>query len=98
MIERHWKGIAGKESKATYIQYLNENTFAYLQSLAGFIASKILTREVAQGIEFLVITSWASMEHIKAFAGDQIEVAVVPQNVADLMISYDPFVTHYRVE
>jgi hypothetical protein len=37
------------------------------------------------------------MDAIRRFAGDDAEVAVVPQNVQEMMLEYDARVRHYEV-
>ena len=97
MIQRHWRGIAKSEKANNYIQHLLTETFPQLGKINGFKSASILKKETQNGIEFLVITVWESIENIKKFAGEEVEIAVVPQVVKDLMLSYDEFVTHYEV-
>lgn len=57
----------------------------------------MLKRNVPEGVEFLVITEWESLEAIKQFAGADPEVAVVPAAVQEIMIRYDKVVKHYEI-
>jgi hypothetical protein len=52
---------------------------------------------VPNGVEFLVVTQWASIEAVRAFAGAEVESAVVPEKVQDMMVTYDRAVRHYEV-
>jgi len=97
MISRHWKGIAKPGEAENYIHHLKTDTFPKLSEIDGFISASILTRPVDQGPEFLIVTEWESIEAIKAFAGEEADVAVVPQVVQDMMIDYDRNVRHYEV-
>lgn len=97
MISRHWKGVAKKERADEYIDHLKRETFPALKKIDGFIAAQILSREVNNGVEFLVITQWKSLKVIHQFAGKNIDVAVVPKLVQDIMVRYDPTVTHYEM-
>ena len=97
MIERHWTGIARKESANEYIAHLRNDTFEEIKKIKGFISAAILKRELSEGVEFLVITKWETLEVIKQFAGEEIETAVVPKLVQDIMIKYDKTVRHYEV-
>jgi len=98
MIERHWKGIAKREMAKDYIIHLKNDTFKRLTTIRGFISAKILKREVAQGIEFLIVTKWQNVDAIRGFAGANIDIAVVPDHVQELMITYDKTVQHYGVD
>ncbi len=97
MIERHWKGIARKERANEYIDHLRSDTFQEIKKIKGFISASILKRDASEGVEFLVITRWETLEVIKQFAGEKIETAVVPKLVQEIMIKYDKKVRHYEV-
>lgn len=97
MIERHWKGITKKERAEDYIAHLQNDTFQQLKTIAGFISGKILEREADNGIEFLIVTKWQSVDAIKEFAGTEIEMAVIPKKVHEMMHSYDKWVQHYKI-
>jgi len=97
VIERHWKGIARNERAGEYISHLRKDTFRELADINGFISAKILQRNTKEGIEFLVVTVWKDDGAIRQFAGSNIETAVVPERVREMMISYDKTVNHYLV-
>lgn len=48
-------------------------------------------------MEFLVVTRWRSLDAIRRFAGADAEIAVVPENVQQMMLDYDRRVAHYEV-
>ena len=98
MIERHWKGIAREERADEYIAHLKEDTFRELAGINGFICARILKRNTKEGIEFLVVTVWRDDDAIRQFAGSNIERAVVPEYVGEMMITYDKAVRHYKVD
>ncbi|HET6995450.1 MAG TPA: hypothetical protein VFI06_10740 [Chitinophagaceae bacterium] len=98
MISRHWIGLAKKEKAGEYILHLKTNTFTQLKKLDSFISASILKRELDEGIEFLIITEWKTLDAIKQFAGDQYDTAVVPEIVQPMMIRYDRKARHYEVE
>lgn len=97
MISRHWAGVAKPASAEAYVQHLRTETFPAIRKLPGFVGASILQRSVSSGVEFLVVTRWASIEAIRAFAGAEVETAVVPQKVQDMMLTYDRAVRHYEV-
>ena len=76
---------------------LRTETFPALRKIEGFIDAAILRRAVPGGIEFLIVTRWSSMGAIEKFAGADVEVAVVPNNVQQMMLEYDRRVRHYEV-
>jgi heme-degrading monooxygenase HmoA len=97
MIARHWKGIARPGSADAYTKHLLTETFPSLLQLQGFIKASILKRSGTDGVEFLIITEWDSILSVKAFAGQDVETAVVPQVVQEMMVQYDPKAVHYEI-
>lgn len=96
-ISRHWRGLAKADRAADYERHLLGETLPSLRRIEGFLGADIVKRPVANGIEFLVISRWASMEAIARFAGPDVEAAVVPPNVQAMMVEYDHRVRHYEV-
>jgi heme-degrading monooxygenase HmoA len=97
MISRHWRGIARRDCADRYIAHLEGETFPRLASLAGFLRATILRREVDAGTEFRVVTEWESEQSIRAFAGADVEAAVVPDKAKAMMLEYDSRAVHYEI-
>ena len=97
MISRQWRGLAKASSADAYVEHLRNETFPALARIAGFVGASILRRTLANGVEFLIVTQWRSLDAIRAFAGVNAEDAVVPPKVHDMMIEYDRVVRHYEV-
>ena len=97
MISRHWKGLCKRADADRYVEHLKCETFPQVAALPGFVSATILRRELAGGTEFQVVTVWQSLAAIEAFAGQNVEAAVVPTAVQAMMVSYDHRVTHYEV-
>jgi heme-degrading monooxygenase HmoA len=97
MIVRQWRALARQESAADYVHHLETATFPELHRIEGFVSARILRRALQGGIEFIVETSWRSLDDIRRFAGADAEVAVVPPKVVALMREYDLRARHYTV-
>jgi heme-degrading monooxygenase HmoA len=97
VISRQWRGLAKVAFAEAYVEHLQTETFPALGKLPGFVSASILRRSVPEGVEFLIVTTWASVEAIRAFAGANAESAVVPQKVHEMMVDYDRIVRHYEV-
>jgi len=97
MISRQWRGLAKTARADEYVEHLRKETFPQLRAIPGFLSASILRRNVAGGVEFLVVTRWNSMGAIQQFAGRDAQVAVVPKQVQELMIEYDREARHYEV-
>ena len=96
MIHRYWRGLAFPEFENTYVDYLSRHTVPHLQELPGFRGVSVLKRRSPAGIEFLVITRWDGLQSIVAFAGEDAESAVVPEDVRRMMREYDSRARHYE--
>ena len=97
MISRHWRGLARRDRAAEYEQYLRRDTFPTLKQIAGFVDASIHKRTLENGVEFVVISLWTSREAIAAFAGADVEAAVVPVKVQSMMVEYDQRARHYEL-
>lgn len=97
MISRQWRGLARPEFAAAYVEHLRSETFPAIRQLPGFVGASILRRNLPNGVEFLIVTNWASLESIRAFAGSRPDEAVVPAKVRDMMIEFETTVRHFEV-
>jgi heme-degrading monooxygenase HmoA len=97
MISRQWRGLCMPEHAEAYAEHLQTETFPAIRKIHGFVSASILRRRTPEGIEFLILTQWASIEAIREFAGAEAETAVVPPKVQDMMVEYDHAVRHYEV-
>jgi heme-degrading monooxygenase HmoA len=97
MISRQWRGVAKPASAEDYVEHLKNETFPALRKIPGFVDALILRRGLDEGVEFLIVTTWSSMEAIEQFAGRDKDLAVVPEKVREMMIECDLSVRHYEV-
>ena len=96
MISRQWRGLAHPDHAKNYVKHLRTKTFPALRKLPGFVSASILSRRLGDGIEFLIVTHWDSLAAIARFAGADLDAAVVPAEVAAMMIEYDRRVRHFE--
>lgn len=89
--------MAKRGEANNYIRHLETETFPLIAAISGFVKASILRRSTAEGIEFLIITIWESMDAIRKFAGDDAEAAVVPKVVKGMMLNWEERVRHYDV-
>ena len=95
-VYRYWRGLAFPEFENAYVEYLRAHTVPHLQAIAGFQGFSVLKRRVTEGVEFLVITRWQTLQSILAFAGEDAESAVVPDEVQRMMREYDSRARHFE--
>ena len=89
--------MAKRGEANNYIRHLETETFPLISAISGFVKASILRRSTGDGVEFLIVTIWESMDAIKKFAGDDPEKAVVPGVVQRMMLTYEQRVKHYEV-
>ena len=97
MIARHWRGLAKADRATEYVAHLQTETFPSIRKLPGFVDASIQRRTIPAGVEFLIVTRWASLDAIRAFAGDDIDAAVVPDRAQAMMVDFDRFVRHFEI-
>ena len=97
MIARSWRGLVKTEEADKYIRHLQNDTFPQLSRISGFVSASVWRRPTARGVEFIVVTTWQSIDAIRRFAGEQADLAVVPPTARAMMVKYDTTVAHYEI-
>jgi catechol 2,3-dioxygenase-like lactoylglutathione lyase family enzyme/heme-degrading monooxygenase HmoA len=97
VISRHWRGRTKEGREQAYISHLKTATFPAIRALPGFVSASILERDGADGREFEIVTVWQSREAIGAFAGRDIDAAVVPEVARAMLAEFDERVRHYEI-
>ena len=97
MIVRTWRGRAPAEKPEDYPAHFNSSVMPELRQMPGFVSAMLLRREAGGGYEFFVITTWESLDAIKAFAGQAYDRAVVEPGAVAALASFDETVDHYEV-
>lgn len=98
MIARVWRCMAETdENVAAYIDHFNHAVLPELRQLDGYNGAYILRRELDDGIEVKVMTLWVSKDAIRAFAGENLETAVVEPAARAVLREFDTVVTHYEI-
>lgn len=96
MTARVWKGVVRSTDADVYADYIRETGFAEYAETAGNRGAWLLRRDEGDRTEFITLSLWDSTDAIKAFAGDDIEAAVLyPEDERYLL--GDSTVTHYEV-
>jgi heme-degrading monooxygenase HmoA len=97
VIARYWSARTSQANAPEYANHLTQAVLPELKKISGYKSGTLLQREVSAGIEVVVITYWDSLASIRAFAGDDLETAVVADKAAALLTEYDRRVRHYEV-
>jgi heme-degrading monooxygenase HmoA len=97
MIIREWRGRASAARIGEYPEHFHNKVVPELRELPGFVGAHLSRCRLGDKVEFLVLTRWQSMDAIRAFAGTDVEKAVVEPGAAAALIEFDPVVRHYEV-
>jgi len=84
---------------SAYHAYLEQTGLKEYRETEGFRDVLVLTREIGEQTEYVLITLWDNMEAVKRFAGPQPEHAVYyPEDDQYFPESErTPYVRHYQV-
>jgi mannose-6-phosphate isomerase-like protein (cupin superfamily) len=98
MIARRWTALAeGSEQAAAYVAHFERAVRPHLESTEGFLGSTVERVDADGGIEIVVVTRWKSMDAIRAFAGEDVEVAVVEPEARAVLSRFDGRVRHIEI-
>ena len=99
MISRIWHGWTTFGNADKYEALLKEEIFVGIQKrkIRGFNGIQLLRREVGQEIECVTIMLFDSLDSIREFAGEDYEVAVVPEKARAVLFRFDERSQHFEV-
>lgn len=99
MIVRIWHGWTTGANADAYEHLLHEEIFVGIRNreIEGFRGIQLLRRRLADGVEFVTIMTFDSLEAVRDFAGADYEQAVVPPKARALLARFDERSAHYEV-
>ena len=97
MIGRLWHGWTAREHADAYERLLVTKILPGIHRVDGYQGAYLLRRDVPEGVEFVTLTLFESMEAVRAFAGADHEVAVVPPEARALLSRFDERAAHFDV-
>jgi mannose-6-phosphate isomerase-like protein (cupin superfamily) len=99
MIARRWRGWADGPAKAdAYVAHFEGTVRPQLESTDGFVGATLERVEDDGGrTEIVVVTRWASMDAVRAFAGDEVDAAVVEPEARSVLADFDARVRHIEL-
>ena len=96
MIVRVFRAEAEVKNVPAYRDFLEREIFPQLGAL-GCTGAELLVHQNTHATDLLVQSRWPSLEAIRAFAGDDIERAVVEPEARALLARFDDKVSHFEV-
>jgi antibiotic biosynthesis monooxygenase (ABM) superfamily enzyme len=99
MITRIWHGWTAPDKADAYESLLKEEIFVGIlaRQIQGFRGIRLLRRDVGREVEFVTIMEFASLASVREFAGEDHELAVVPETARRVLAHFDARAQHYEV-
>ncbi|HEV8644153.1 MAG TPA: hypothetical protein VGR01_01115 [Burkholderiales bacterium] len=99
MISRIWHGWTSRQNADAYERMLRSEIFKGIEhrEIQGYHGIHLLRRDVPEGVEFVTVMWFESLDAVKAFAGEDFEAAVVPPKACELLSRFDARSAHYNV-
>jgi heme-degrading monooxygenase HmoA len=97
MIARIWHGYTKPEHADAYEAMLKPELLPGISKVKGYKSSYLLRRDQGAEVEFITIMLWDSIDAIRAFAGQDYEASVVPEERRKYLSRHDAKATHYEI-
>ena len=96
---RTWSATASNAGAWDYERYFASTLLPQLRELPGFAGAYLLRRDLGQSgtVELTAQTFWESHEAIRAFAGDDVTVAIVEPEAQAMLLDFDRTAAHRSV-
>ena len=99
MISRVWHGWTTPPNADAYESLLKSEILVGIEErqIAGYRGIQLLRRDLEGEVEFVTIMWFESLAAVRAFAGKDYEVAVVPPKARAVLSRFDARSQHYEV-
>ena len=97
MIARIWHGATTPEHADAYESMLKPELLPGLSQVPGFRGSYLLRRPNGAEVEFITMILWESLDALKAYAGPDYELSIVPEERKQYLSRHDDRAAHYEV-
>ena len=99
MISRLWHGWTTPENADRYEALIRSTIFPGIagRAIVGLERVELLRRPLGAEVEFVTVMRFASWDAVKAFAGPDWEVSVVPPTARAVLSRFDAEAQHYEV-
>jgi antibiotic biosynthesis monooxygenase (ABM) superfamily enzyme len=100
MISRVWHGWTTPANADAYEALLKSEIFTGIRDrqIAGYRGIHLFRRNLGDEVEFVTVMWFGTLEAVRAFAGEDYEVAVVPPKARALLSRFDARSQHYEVK
>ena len=94
---RTWRGAVRAADAAQYLEHQAATGIAEYRSTPGNRGALVLRRDVGELCEVTTVSFWDSLDAVRAFAGDDPELAKFYPGDDDLLVEKDTRARHYDV-
>ena len=96
-ILRRWSARTTEAQLPKYLEHFSKNVLPELRGVHGYLGATVSLRHDENEVENVVETTWRSLDSIRAFAGSDLEAAVVAPEAAALLTSFDRRARHSEI-
>ena len=99
MISRVWHGWTTPTNADAYEALLKSEIFSGIRNrqIAGYHGIHLLRRNLGGEVEFVTVMWFDTIDAVRAFEGEDYEVAVVSPKARELLSRFDARSQHYEV-
>ena len=98
MIARVWHGYTTPEDADAYESMLKPELLPGIGKVPGYRGSYLLRRNLEGEVEFITIMIWESIDAIRAVAGTNYTVSIIPEDRLKYLSGHDSHAAHYEIE
>lgn len=97
-IIRTWKGWTTIENAPIYENMLINEVFPAVKKkgVDGLEKVSISTQNKKDEVEFFLTLQFDSLDSVKIFAGENYEIAYIPENAKKVLLRYEKTAQHYE--
>lgn len=99
MIGRVWHGYTTHENAQPYLDLLRSTVLPGIaaKKIPEYRSIQVLRRILGDEVEFITVMWFDSLENVRAFTGDDYEVAHVPPEARRVLKRFDERSQHYEL-
>jgi len=97
MIARIWHGVTRAADYDAYWSLLQRLAIPDYRRTPGNLGVRLFRRLEGERAHFLTLSYWASLDAVRAFAGDDVDVAKYYPEDREFLLEFEPTVQHFEV-
>ena len=98
MIARMWRGWVHTDRIDEYLEIIERTGMTEYRATPGNQGAQLLTRDLGDGrTELITLSWWDDLDVIRAFAGDDIELAKYYPEDDEFLVDRETTVAHFEV-